>query len=69
MCYTITLEPGPGNDSANAPDFPGGVAAAKTDPETLTLMKEALEMHLEDLRDRGEPIPQFSARREIEVAA
>ena len=32
-------------------------------------MKEALEMHIEDMRDRGEPIPQPSSMREIEVAA
>jgi hypothetical protein len=26
--------------------------------ECLTLMREAIELHLEDLRARGEPIPQ-----------
>jgi predicted RNase H-like HicB family nuclease len=32
-------------------------------------MKEALEMHIEDMRERGETIPQPSAIREVEVAA
>ena len=69
MRYTIIIERGPDNFSAYAPDFPGCVAAAKTEDETIRLMKEALEMHVEDMRQRGEPIPKPSAAREIEVAA
>jgi predicted RNase H-like HicB family nuclease len=67
--YTIILERGPNNISAYAPDFPGCVAAASTEDETLALMKEALEMHIEDMRERGEPIPRPSEVREVEVAA
>lgn len=69
MRYTIIIEHGPENFSAYALDFPGCVAAADTEKETLALMKEALEMHIEDMRERGEPIPQPSAIREVEVAA
>jgi predicted RNase H-like HicB family nuclease len=32
-------------------------------------MKEALKLHIEDMRERGEPVPPPSAAREIEVAA
>lgn len=67
--YSIIIERGPENFSAYAPDFPGCVAAADTEAETLTLMKEALEMHIEDMRERGESIPQPSEIREVEVAA
>ena len=69
MRYTIIIERGPDNFSAYAPDFPGCVAAADTEEETIRLMKEAVEMHVEDMRQRGEPIPQPSTAREIEVAA
>jgi predicted RNase H-like HicB family nuclease len=69
MRYPILIEHGPKNFSAYAPDFPGCVAAAATEQETMALMKEALEMHIEDMRERGEPIPEPSAAREIEVAA
>jgi predicted RNase H-like HicB family nuclease len=69
MRYTIIIEPGSDNFSAYAPDFPGCVAAADTEQETLALMKEALEMHIADLRERGEPIPQPSEIREVEVVA
>jgi predicted RNase H-like HicB family nuclease len=69
MRYTIIIEHGPKNFSAYAPDFPGCVAAADSEQETMALMKEALEMHIEDMRERGEPIPEPSTVREIEVAA
>ena len=69
MRYTIILERGQDNFSAYAPDFPGCVAAADTEQETLVLMREALEMHIEDMRERGEPIPRPSEMREVEVAA
>ena len=55
------------NFSAYAPDFSGCVAAADTQEETISLMKEALEMHIKDMRKRGEPIPQPSAARKVEV--
>jgi predicted RNase H-like HicB family nuclease len=34
--------------SAYIPDIPGCIAAAKTKKETLELLEEALEIHLED---------------------
>jgi predicted RNase H-like HicB family nuclease len=69
MRYAIIIEHGAKNFSAYAPDFPGCVAAGETEEKTLALMKEALEMHIEDMRERGEPIPQPSEIREVEVAA
>ena len=68
MRYTIIIERGPNNFSAYAPDFPGCVAAANTEEETIKLMQEALAMHIEDMRQRGEPIPEPSSVREVEVA-
>lgn len=69
MRYTIIIERGSNNFSAYAPDFPGCVAAADTELETIALMKEALELHIEDMRERGEPIPQPSEIREVEIVA
>jgi predicted RNase H-like HicB family nuclease len=69
MQYTIMIERGAKNYNACAPGFPGCVAAADTEEETIALMKEALVMHVEDMRARGEPVPQRSAARQIEVAA
>ncbi|TMP99098.1 MAG: type II toxin-antitoxin system HicB family antitoxin [Verrucomicrobia bacterium] len=69
MRYTIIIERGPDNFSAYAPDFPGCVAAADTEEETVKLMQEALVIHIEDMRQRGEPIPEPSSVREVEIAA
>jgi predicted RNase H-like HicB family nuclease len=69
MRYTIIIEHGPANFSAYAPDFPGCVAAADTEDATIALMKEALELHIEDMRQRGERLPEPSAAREVDVAA
>ena len=68
MRYTIIIERGPKNFSAYAPDFPGCVAAGDTEEETITLIEEALALHIEDLQARGEPIPEPSAAREVEVS-
>ncbi len=68
MRYTIIIERGPNNFSAYAPDFPGCVAAADTEEETIQLMQEALELHVEDMRQRGEPVPEPSSVRQVEVA-
>ena len=69
MRYPIILERGPNNFSAYAPDFPGCVAAAEIEVETIALMQEALAMPIEDMRGRGESIPQPSFSREVEVPA
>jgi predicted RNase H-like HicB family nuclease len=69
MGYPIIIENGPKNFSAFALDFPGCIAGAGTRHETMALMMEALEMHIEGMRERGEPNPQPSEIREIEVAA
>ena len=65
----MIIERGPNNFSAYAPDFPGCVAAADTEEETIELMREALGMHIEDMRQRGEPVPEPSSVREVEVVA
>lgn len=55
--YTIIVEESGSNFAAYAPDVPGCVAAAATAEETLAMMQEALALHIEMLRDMGEPIP------------
>jgi len=50
-----------GGYSAWAPDLPGVVAAAASYNECLELMREAVELHLEGLREDGLPIPAPNA--------
>lgn len=58
MKYTVVYEKTPRNYSAYVPDLPGCVAAAETKAETRRLIREAIQMHLEAMREAGEPIPQ-----------
>lgn len=65
--YTIIIEKGEENYSAYCPDLPGVAAAAETEEETAELMREAIEFHLEGLREENLPIPpQTAAARSIE---
>lgn len=57
MKYLIILEPTPTGFSAYSPDLDGCVAAGDDRDETITLMKEAIEFHLEGLAAAGEPLP------------
>lgn len=54
--YMIIIEKGEGNYSAYCPDLPGVVSAAETEEKTFELMKEAIEFHLEGLKDERIPI-------------
>ena len=70
MKYLIILEKTSTGYSAYSPDLPGCVSAGDTAEDTETNMREAIEFHIEGLRDEGLsiPIPQSRASY-IEVAA
>jgi predicted RNase H-like HicB family nuclease len=57
MKYLIVLEPTTTGFSAYSPDLDGCVAAGDDREETIALMREAIEFHLEGLTNAGEPIP------------
>jgi predicted RNase H-like HicB family nuclease len=70
MRYAIVIENAGGNYSAYVPDLPGCVATGATIQETEQAIREAIEFHLEGLREDGNPIPPPSSRVEyVEVAA
>jgi len=55
--------------SAYAPDLPGLGVAGDTIDETRQLLREAIEMHIEDLRATGQPIPLAASQTDyVEVA-
>ena len=57
MKYTVVIEKTANNYAAYAPDLPGCVATGKTREALLEEMRQAIEFHLESLREHGEPIP------------
>jgi len=56
--YTVVIEPSATGYGAYSPDVPGCIAAGTTVEETLTLFREALMLHLEDLVGTGVPLPE-----------
>jgi predicted RNase H-like HicB family nuclease len=70
MRYAIVIEQGETNLSAYVPDLPGCVATGNTLAETEQAIREAIEFHLEGLREDGTPIPPATSRVDyIDVAA
>ena len=57
MQYMVVVEQGPTSWGAYVPDLPGCVAAGQSRDEVLRLIREAIEFHLEGLKEGGEPIP------------
>lgn len=69
MRYTVVIEEGPSSYGAYVPDLPGCIAVAESRPEVVTLIREAIEFHLETLREEGMPVPEPHSTAEfIEVA-
>jgi predicted RNase H-like HicB family nuclease len=56
--YAIVIEKAPSNYSAYVPDLPGCVATGATVEETESLLREAIDLHLEGMREDGLPIPE-----------
>ena len=65
MRYLVVVEKGPKSFGAYVPDLPGCVAAADTREEVLALIREAIEFHIEGLREDGQPIPPPSSSSEV----
>jgi len=62
MRYLIVVEKSETGFSAYSPDVPGCVATGKTEAETESHMREAIEFHLDGMKEEGLPLPEPSAR-------
>ncbi len=59
--YLIIVEKASDNFSAYSPDVPGCVATGATREEAESEMHQALQMHLDDIKEDGLPLPEPSA--------
>jgi predicted RNase H-like HicB family nuclease len=55
--YAIIIERGENNLSSYVPDLPGCISTGGTIEEIERNIREAIELHLEGIREDGEPIP------------
>jgi len=60
MKYAVVIEKSESGFGAYVPDLPGCVAVAETLAETERLIREAIEFHLEGLREDGIRSPEPS---------
>lgn len=68
--YAVIYEQGEHNWGAIVPDLPGCVSIGDTLEELQVNLKEAIELYLEVLQERGEAIPEPRHRSgSITVAA
>jgi predicted RNase H-like HicB family nuclease len=56
--YAVIYEWAGSNYSAYVPDLPGCIACGDTVEETERLMKGAIEMYIEALKEEGRPVPE-----------
>ena len=64
MKYLVIYEKSSTGLGAYAPDLPGLCVAGATLDEVKELIREAMEFHLEGMRQHGDPIPAPSATTE-----
>lgn len=65
MRYGIVIERAKGNYSAFVPDLPGCVATGQTIPEVEQRIREAIQFHVEGLREDGLTVPEPAAICEL----
>jgi len=58
MRYTVIYEKSATGYGAYVPDLPGCVATGKTKAQVKKLIREAIEFHIESLKQHGEPVPE-----------
>jgi predicted RNase H-like HicB family nuclease len=71
MRYTVIVEQGEKSWGAYVPDLPGCIAAGSSREEVLLLIREAIEFHIEGLRESGEAVPEphsFGELVEVDAA-
>ena len=70
MRYMVVIERGEASWGAHVPDLPGCVAVGETRDEALQLIREAVEFHIDGLKEDGLPVPAPSSEGEfVEVGA
>ena len=65
MDYVVIIEKGEHSFGAYVPDLPGCVAAGETREEVMKLIREAIEFHVEGLREDGRPAPPPASSIEL----
>ena len=66
--YAVVIERAGANYSAYVPDLPGCVATGSTLAEAEREIREAVEFHIEGMREDGTPVPEPTTIAEYVIA-
>jgi len=68
--YLVVLEKGESNWGAYAPDLPGLGVVADTPDEAERLIREGIVIYLDELHEKGDPIPEPTSQvRRVAIVA
>lgn len=62
MRYTAILEKGCDSWGAYVPDLPGCAVLAETEEQASELIREAIQLYLDDLRAKSLPFPRPASK-------
>ena len=65
MQYLVVVEEGDTSFGAYVPDLPGCIAVGDTREEVLNLIEEAIEFHIEGLKEQGNPVPRPASSAQV----
>ena len=65
MEYLVVIEKGPKSYGAYVPDLPGCAAVGDSRREVLRLIREGISLHIEAMREAGEPVPHPTSKSEL----
>ena len=65
MQYLVVIEQGQSSFGAYVAGLPGCVAAGETREEVATLIQEAIELDIEDLKSQGQQVPSPHSSSEL----
>jgi predicted RNase H-like HicB family nuclease len=63
--FLVVVEKGKTSYGAYVPDLPGCAAVGESRREVLRLIRQGIRLHIQAMRDAGEPVPVPSSRSEI----
>lgn len=69
MKYTVIIERSSNNYAAYVPDLPGCVTTGGSRQDVLKEIREAIEFHIEGMREDGEPVPEPQTKAAVVDAA
>jgi predicted RNase H-like HicB family nuclease len=69
MQYTVIIEPAnDGTFSVYVPDLPGCISTGESREEAIESIREAIQGHVQTLRDLGETVPPPRSQSQVVAA-